>query len=1611
MEQALREERVFGGRYRATHVLKSWEGAETLLAVDLAQGAEVVVKVVSASRLPGHAQRLEHEAQALREMRSPWLTPLLQLGEEGDLVYLVTPFVPGHTLEALLRRGPLSASDTVLVGRCILSALSEAHDHGILHRDVKPANIIVGQESPLRAATLIDFGLACTANGGDHDAGEPAGTLRYMSPEQSGLLRCPVDSRSDLYSVGATLFECLRGAPAFPGDSVTEVLRQHLSLPLPEASGFGAGVPRALGEVVRRLLQKDPERRYQSARAALADLEEIARALDRGESDPQVSVGARDVRRVLAEPAFVGRSAELMTLCAELDRARRGMGRLTLLEAPSGGGKTRLLSELMARARREGALVMRGHGVDQEAKHPFQELQGVVRDLAQATRADPALSTTLGEELGEDREAVCAAIPQLTEVLGSPATASLGLEQHAAVRTRRGLTALLDALGSERRPALVLLDDCQWADEETLDLLAHWQRRARDEAGRYLCVVASFRSEEVLEAHRLRHIDGCAGVALGGLGARELQALVTSMAGDLPAEAIDAAVRFSGGSPFLAAAILHGMVEARALIADGGTWRVDAAALRDVQLSQRAAVFLSRRIERLPAAVLSVLSVGAVLGREFELDLLGDLAEVPADEVDTALEEARQRQIVWVDPSRRRAAFLHDKLREAVLERLPDPERRRLHRAAALRLERARENRVFELAHHFDGAGDAERALAYALSAAESARAHFALEVAERYFQIAESHAAAQDASTRLRVLEGLGDVRLLRGRYEEGARSYEAAIPLCPHPAAAAAIEGRLGQLEMKRGRNQVAIGALERALAHLGKPPPRTRARLFFGLLLEVLAQILHTWFPRFFVGRRRLESAQKDLVVAGLLKHISLAYFLHGDAFRSLWAHLTMLNLTERYPPTPELGQAYGEHGWIFAPWKRALRYAERGVAICEALGDHLGLARAFVSLGYAYCTAGRYREAMATLEQGDRLFERVGEPFEGNWDRVFLAFTFFRAGDLRRALELSRRGYASSVTLGEGFGAASYLLVLARIGASCIPSAWLDAERSRRRDHLFEIETLLQVDAEVALAEGQPADAVAALGEADRLVREAGVQFDTVVAIPIRLAAALREEAAKLPACDARRREELLRRACRAARRGLRFSRKFRNNLPMALREMGEVEAARGHGSRARRLLCESLTVAERQGQRYERARSLSARGRIGLALGWPGAAQDEAAAREALAELGAPDPVRAQPTAEPITLSIADRFATLLEAGRKIATSLTREAVFASTQEAGQALLRGERCLVLEVAQDAREGFLVRAGEGEYRRALVERALTTGHPVVFAEGVEEGPSESVVLAGLRSALCAPIRVRGVAVGCLYVEHQQVSGLFASEEERLAEFVTTLAGGALENADGVEGNRRAQEEIRRLGEALLRSQEEERKRLALSLHDGAGQSLTALGLRLDELGRRESDPVLRRTILDMRGSVSDLMEDVRRLAHDLRPAALDRLGLPEALRDLALGTSTPSLSVEVRVEPSDFPPLEAEIAVNLFRIAQAALTNIALHAHAKHAWIELTRSPASVRLEVRDDGAGFLAKSESGLGIGMVGMRERALSLGGSASISAGPGEGTRICIEIPLGGRA
>ena len=243
---------VLAGRFRCDRLPKRGRGVDTWLATDLeADGLAVVVKTVAADGVgPATRTRLEHEAAVLRRLEGPSIAPLVASGREGHLLYLVQPFVEGITLRDRLAAGPLPVADALRVGVDVAAALQAAHEAGVVHLDVKPANVMVdsvtdagGDAGALRRAVLVDFGLAKSAGLDPSVRDEPVGTARYLAPEAAGLLDAPADERADLYSLGVLLFECLAGRPPFEGAGVGEVLRQHLSEPRRRCAAWGQPCP------------------------------------------------------------------------------------------------------------------------------------------------------------------------------------------------------------------------------------------------------------------------------------------------------------------------------------------------------------------------------------------------------------------------------------------------------------------------------------------------------------------------------------------------------------------------------------------------------------------------------------------------------------------------------------------------------------------------------------------------------------------------------------------------------------------------------------------------------------------------------------------------------------------------------------------------------------------------------------------------------------------------------------------------------------------------------------------------------------------------------------------------------------------------------------------------------------------------------------------------------------------------------------------------------------------------------------------------------------------------------------------------------------------------
>ncbi|HEX5105869.1 MAG TPA: AAA family ATPase, partial [Pirellulaceae bacterium] len=1160
----------------------------------------------------------------------------------------------------------------------------------------------------------------------------------------------------------------------------------------PRLPALGVAVPRALDEVIQRLLRKDPRDRYQSAEAVLADLNAIAAAVARGEDDPAIVVGAHDTRQSLSEPAFVGRREELHELERQVEQAQEGRGGLTLLEGESGGGKTRLLTEAANRALGRGGWFLWGQGTSDVAPQPFSLLAGVVQGFLAAARSQPGLVASIRERMGDQLSALTGALPGLAEILGQSSSYSTAPEAAGEMRTLSALHRFLSALGTPARPLLLVLDDCQWADELTYRLLRRWLAPAESEtANRHVHVIVAFRSEEVAEGHPLRRLRTESHLRLAGMTADELRQLLESMAGRLPDDVVLAIVRCAENSPFMASAVLRGLVETGKLVQDSGGWRSEALDLDEMQSSSRAAEILARRLELLPAETQKLLATGAVLGKEFDLDMAVSLAELDPATALRQLDVARRRQLVWLRSGGAQCVFVHDKIRETLLARLPQAERQSLHARAAQYLQ-SRDDEFAQVAFHFDAAGQPHAALPYALQAAKTARARYALEAAQQQYEICERGAFWADATTRYHIALGLGEVLLLRGRYDEAGKKYNAAVDYAEGTLAQAEIRGKLGELAFKRGDMEQAIACYEHGLRSLGKYVPVRWPILLTLVAWQGFKQVLHTLLSCWLLHRLGRLPNEEERLTLRLLSNLAHGYWYCRSLVHVLWAHLSGMNLAERFLPTPELAQCYAEHApglTLVGYLSRAERYAQKSLAIRRELGDWWGQGQSLHYWGVVLYTGGRFQACIEKCREGIRLLHRTGDYWQVHIARYQIAASWYRLGELARAVEESQQNYESGIELGDEQASGIILDVWVRAALGEVPPRIFQEELQRpRHDAQGQAQVLFAEGVRQLFAENWH-QAEQFLAEAIETADRAGVR--NAYTLPYRpwLATALRRQAAELHDLMPDRRAALLRRAWTVARRARNGVWLCRNDLPHVLREQGLIAAMQGKLQQARRYLDRSLAIAHKQHARYELAQTLEARAQLAREAGWKGADKDHFEAQAILASLlAARRQHQAQDDAPP-TLSLADRFDGVLDWGRRIASALSAEVIYDVARIAALRLLRAEHCVVLSVDQsEGQPQFSRLVGEipGEWDEDHVNESIAARHAIGFLEDVpasQRGAEDTK-----RSALCVPLYVRGELAACLYVTHEHVRGLFGPVEERLADYIVTIAGAALENAAG-------------------------------------------------------------------------------------------------------------------------------------------------------------------------------------------------------------------------------
>jgi tRNA A-37 threonylcarbamoyl transferase component Bud32 len=436
-------------------------GAETVVYRAGRDGAEYALKLLQPSSRRARGMRdFRREAALLACVDHPGVIEVHEVGTVDGRPYLVTSLADGQRLSTTIASGPLSNDRIVGIGIDIADALAAAHQVGVVHRDLKPDNIIVPGTGRVR---LIDFSLAGRA---DLARGltRAAGTFTYAAPEQVGALDRPIDARADLYALGGVLFACATGRPPFVSGDVGELLRMHATAPAPDLRALRPELSPALAAIVAALLAKDPDDRYQSAQALLADLRRLAGGASPTDLAPHID---DPVAHLGLTTPLVGRDTELAVLVERWQEARSGEGGVALVRGGPGVGKSRLARQLAATVAGAGDLVLVGKCLADQPM-PLGPLRSAIDGHLRSVSRLPS-----GERSVAEARIVAAAgtaAPMVKRLLPATAAVLVEAEVDDGADNDQMLAALAGFLAELARVAggaVLYLEDVQWLDETT----------------------------------------------------------------------------------------------------------------------------------------------------------------------------------------------------------------------------------------------------------------------------------------------------------------------------------------------------------------------------------------------------------------------------------------------------------------------------------------------------------------------------------------------------------------------------------------------------------------------------------------------------------------------------------------------------------------------------------------------------------------------------------------------------------------------------------------------------------------------------------------------------------------------------------------------------------------------------------------------------------------------------------------------------------------------------------------------------------------------------------------------------------------------------------------
>ncbi|WP_432855640.1 AAA family ATPase [Amycolatopsis sp. CA-161197] len=1603
---------------------------------------------------PDAERRLRHERAMLERLRDVAGVAQLEAPRYPGSIVLVD--VAGTGLAGLAK--PLPGD--VLIGLAVglARAVAGMHGRGVMHGDITPANIVISGDG---VPCLVDFALATSfakiRPEFIHHT-QIVGTLAYLAPEQTGRTGRPVDQRSDLYALGATLYELATGEPPFGTGDPLRLTHDHLArVPAPPAK-VNPAVPGPLSEIILHLLEKEPDHRYQTADGVVHDLERVPGVQVRPAA-ASVRVGEHDVPPRLLPPRLVGRDDEVAILRAAFENAQAGRCRAVLVGGTPGVGKTALVDELRPPVAGRGGWFVAGKFDQYRRDLEFNGVHQAFRALGRLLLAEPEaelaeVRARILAALGPNAGLLTAVVPEFAALLavapepGDPLTA-----QNRA--QRMGVQALR-AVASRERPVVLFLDDLQWAGRVALGLV---DMMLDEEPVGGLLLVGAYRDEAVDAAHplaaplaRWRDRAGVRNLRLDNLPVPSLVTMVAEMVHAAPAVVAGLAeviAPHTSGNPYEAVELLNALRRDGVLTATATGWRWDTATVRAHLGRSRAGELPGARIETVPPRSWRLVEAMACLGFRAELSLLQIATGDPAAEVQSMLAPALAEGLLVMEPGAHEAVrFRHDRLREAILRGL-DPERRRtLQLATARRLAEVPElsavaaEQYLPVVDGIDDAGERRRVVGLLRRAADQAAligdhalVNALLAAALRLIGPGETDTLIAVHTGRHAALYGLGRL----DDADEEYRAIEALGPSALDRAAATAVQ--VSSLT-HQNRFADAIGLGIEVLRELGITVP----------VADRLAAELDRQFDRLNQWLDRTDAAddlaRPVLAEPALLAATRLidavqpaAYFAGGDA-TGAWLGLESLRIWLEHGPGPTLIGPVSAAA-VAAVARRA-RYAAGYRAVRRVLA--LGEARGYEP-GTSEC---RRRFALLScwfepIENGVQAAERACEGLIAAGDLANAGYTYHPTAHYLLDCAPSLDVLVAEVEAG---------LAFVRRTGNEQTGEWLDSYQW--------LAGVLRGESVATTAEVVPTDryasnpmplfhahlshalVAAVFGDPDGLARHTAAAMPLLPAVaglyPTAVARVLRglalaEQARAGPGAErGGLLSELDEVTSWLAARAADAPDNFRH-----LQRLLEAERAWAVGDfRAGALAFDTARreVAGRQ-RPWHRALITERTARFHLAQGLEEAGRDLLArARQYYAAWGATAKVAqldcAYPTSRQGTVTTGESgdgrgtddlrpssavttgtldLLGILAASQALSSETDIERLHTRVVEVLSAMTGATSVHLLLWDEDRHDWLLpapnrttdtATAGgpqERDLPMSAVRYVQRTAEILIVDDATRDDRfARDPYLAGLDacSLLAMPILGRGELRTVLLLENRLMRAAFATERLDAVRLIAAQLAVSLDNAQ-------LYSDLIASRARIATAADQARRRIERDLHDGAQQRLITLAMRA-RIARADVPPesgALGEELEALEAEAVTALDELRDFARGIHPAILAEGGLRPALKGLARRCAVP---VELAVEVDRRLPEPVETAA--YYVVSEALTNVVKHAHAStvHVEVEIVDSGRALRVRVRDDGRGG---ADFAGGSGLVGLKDRVEALGGRLWLQTAAGAGTAVLAEFSL----